>query len=275
MDQPTFPIAAGLDIPRLGFGTFLLDGDDAYRSVRTALETGYRHVDTAQGYRNEGEVGRAIADSEVDRDDLFITTKIKPSNAAAPEVRRSTEESLRQLGTDRVDLLLLHWPAEHVAPLQETLEAMMTARDDGLARAIGVSNFPSAMLRRAYEHAPSIVTDQVEHHPFLSVAPIEAVLREHDGFLTAYSPIAKGEVATDPTLIEIGDAHGVTPIQVTLRWMLQRPAVVAIPKSGTEERIRANFDVFGFELSDDEMARIDGLDRGYRIVDPEGSPAWD
>ena len=275
MQQPTFPIAAGLEIPRLGFGTFLLDGDDAYRSVRTALETGYRHIDTAQGYRNEDEVGRAIADSEVDRDDLFVTTKIKPSNAAAPEARRSTEESLRQLGMDRVDLLLLHWPAEHVAPLEETLEAMMAARDDGLTRAIGVSNFPSAMLRRAYEHAPMIATDQVEHHPFLSVAPIEAVLHEHDGFLTAYSPIAKGEVATDPTLMEIGDAHGVSATQVTLRWMLQRPAVVAIPKSGTEERIRANFDVFGFELSDEEMARIDGLDRGYRIVDPEGSPDWD
>jgi 2,5-diketo-D-gluconate reductase B len=274
MQQPTFSIAPGLDIPRLGFGTFLLDGDDAYRSVRTALDTGYRHVDTAQGYRNEDEVGRAIADSEVDRDELFVTTKIKPSNAAAPEVRRSTEESLRQLAMDRVDLLLLHWPAEHVAPLEETLEAMTAVRDDGLTRAIGVSNFPSAMLRRAYELAP-IVTDQVEHHPFLSVAPIERVLEEQGGFLTAYSPIAKGEVATDPTLMEIGDAHGVSATQVTLRWMLQRPAVVAIPKSGTDERIRANFDVFGFELTDEEMGRIDGLDRGYRIVDPEGSPDWD
>jgi 2,5-diketo-D-gluconate reductase B len=274
MQQPTFSIAPGLEIPRLGFGTFLLDGDDAYRSVRTALETGYRHVDTAQGYRNEAEVGRAVADSAVDRDEVFVTTKIKPGNAAAPEVRRSTEESLRQLGMDRVDLLLLHWPAEHVAPLEETLEAMVAVRDDGLTRAIGVSNFPSAMLRRAYEIAP-IVTDQVEHHPFLSVRPIERVLEEHGGFLTAYSPIAKGEVMADPTLIDIGDAHGVSPIQVTLRWMLQRPAVVAIPKSGTEERIRANFDVFGFELTDEEMARVDGVDRGYRIVDPEGSPDWD
>lgn len=274
MEQPTFTIAAGLEIPRLGFGTFLLDGDDAYRSVRTALETGYRHVDTAQGYRNEAEVGRALADSEVDRDDVFVTTKLTPSNAAAPEVRRSTEESLRQLGADRVDLLLLHWPAEHVAPLEETLEAMSAVRDDGLTRAIGVSNFPSAMLRRAYELAP-IVTDQVEHHPFLAVGPIERVLEDHGGFLTAYSPIAKGEVLADPTLNEIGDAHGVSAIQVTLRWMLQRPAVVAIPKSGTEERIRANLDVFGFELTEQEMARIDGIDRGYRIVDPDGAPDWD
>jgi 2,5-diketo-D-gluconate reductase B len=274
MQQPTFAIADGLEIPRLGFGTFLLDGDEAERSVRVALESGYRHIDTAQGYRNEAEVGRAIATSEVDRDEVFVTTKLKPSNAKAADVRRSTEESLRALGTDRVELLLLHWPAEHVAPLEETLVAMTAVRDAELARSIGVSNFPSAMLERAYELAP-IVTDQVEHHPFLSVAPIEQVLHEHGGFLTAYSPIAKGEVASDPTLTEIGATHGVGAIQVTLRWMLQRPAVVAIPKSGTPERIRANFDVFEFELSDEEMARVDALDRGYRIVDPDGSPAWD
>ena len=265
----------GLEVPTLGFGTFQLSGEEAYDGVRTALEVGYRHIDTAQGYDNEREVGRALADSDVDRSEVFLTTKIRPDNAAAGDVRSSTLQSLDALRVDHVDLLLLHWPAEHVAPLEETLASMMAARDDGLARAIGVSNFPSAMLRRAYEHAPMIATDQVEHHPFLSVAAIEAVLHEHDGFLTAYSPIAKGEVATDPTLMEIGDAHGVTPIQVTLRWMLQRPAVVAIPKSGTDERIRANFDVFEFELSDEEMARVDALDRGYRIVDPDGSPAWD
>jgi 2,5-diketo-D-gluconate reductase B len=274
MDQPTFRIDDDLEIPRIGFGTFLLKGDDAYRSVRTALEAGYRHVDTAQGYANEAEVGRALADSSIDRSEVFVTTKLKPSNAAAADVHRSTEQSLRDLGIDRVDLLLLHWPAEHVAPLEETLDAMTKVKDAGLARAIGVSNFPSAMLRRAYELAP-IVTDQVEHHPFLGVEPIEQVLHEHDGFLTAYSPLAKGEVADDPTLSAIAESHGVTAAQVALRWMLQRPAVVAIPKSGTEARIRTNLEVFGFELSDDEMALVDGLERGYRIVDPDGAPEWD
>jgi 2,5-diketo-D-gluconate reductase B len=274
MDQPTVRIDDDLEIPRIGFGTFLLQGDDAYRSVRTALEAGYRHVDTAQGYANEAEVGRALADSSIDRSEVFLTTKLKPSNAAAADVHRSIEQSLRDLGVDRVDLLLLHWPAEHVAPLEETLDAMTKVRDAGLARAIGVSNFPSAMLRRAYEHAP-LVTDQVEHHPFLGVHPIEQVLHEHGGFLTAYSPLAKGAVADDPTLREIGEAHGVSGAQVALRWMLQRPAVVAIPKSGTEERIRSNLDVFGFELSDEEMGRIDHLDRGHRIVDPDGAPEWD
>jgi diketogulonate reductase-like aldo/keto reductase len=272
--QPTIPLADGRSIPRLGFGTFQLTGDEAYRSVRTALDVGYRHVDTAQGYGNESEVGRAIADSGVDGDELYVTTKLKPSNAGAADVRRSTEQSLAELRVDQVDLLLLHWPAEHVAPLDETLGAMTELVEAGLTRSIGVSNFPSAMLERAFDLAP-IVTDQVEHHPFLAVDAIEKVLLDRGGFLTAYSPLARGEVMDDPTLRAIGEEHGVSPAQVTLRWLLQQRATVAIPKSGTDARIRANFDVFGFELSDDERARIDGLDRGHRLIDPDGGPDWD
>jgi 2,5-diketo-D-gluconate reductase B len=272
--QPTIQLADDLAVPRLGFGTFQLEGDDAYRAVQVALEVGYRHLDTAQGYDNEAEVGRALKDSGIDRDEVFVTTKLKPSNAAAADVRSSTDDSLRLLGMDHVDLLLLHWPADHVAPLEETLEAMTALVDGGATRAIGVSNFPSAMLERAFELAP-IVTDQVEHHPFLGVDAIEKVLLDRGGFLTAYSPLARGEVVDDPTLQEIGETHGVSAAQVTLRWMLQQAATVAIPKSGTPERIRANFDVFGFELSDDEMGRIDGLDRGHRLIDPDGAPEWD
>lgn len=271
---PTITLDAGLTVPRLGFGTFQLGGDDAYRATRTALEVGYRHVDTAQGYGNEAEVGRAIADSDLDRDDVFVTTKITPSNAAAADVRSSTEQSLADLGVDRVDLILLHWPAERHAPLEETLEAMTALVDDGLARVIGVSNFPSAMLARAFALAP-IVTDQVEHHPFLGVAPIEQVLAEHGGFLTAYSPLARGKVTEDATLAEIGAAHGKNAAQVTLRWMLQKPDTVAIPKSGTPERIRDNFDVLDFVLDDDEMRRIHALDRQQRLIDPDGGPDWD
>ncbi len=274
MDVTTFHLADGTAVPRLGFGTFQLAGDDAYRSTLTALEAGYRHVDTAQGYANEAEVGRAVADSSLDRDEVFVTTKLKPSNAAAGDVRSSTGQSLDALGMDHVDLLLLHWPAEHVAPLGETLEAMTRLREDGLTRQVGVSNFPSQMLTRAYEHAP-IVTDQMEHHPFLGVAPVEQVLRGRGGFLTAYSPLARGEVADDPVLTEIAEVHGVTPAQVALRWMLQRPAVVAIPKSGTPERIRSNFDVFSFELTAEQMDRIDALERGHRLIAPEGGPDWD
>ncbi len=272
--QTAIHLDDGLAIPRLGFGTFQLSGAQAYDSVMTALDAGYRHVDTAQGYANEAEVGRALRDALVDRDEVFVTTKLLPSNAAADDVRTSTEQSLRELDTDRVELLLLHWPAEHVAPLAETLEAMTKLRESGLARAIGVSNFPSAMLARAFDLAP-LVTDQVEHHPFLAVTPIERVLQQHGGFLTAYSPLAKGEVAEDSTLRSLAADHGVSPAQITLRWMLQRPGVVTIPKSGTEERIRSNAQVYDFELSDDEMASIDALDRGHRLVDPANGPDWD
>lgn len=272
--QTAIHLDDGLAVPRLGFGTFQLSGAQAYRSVMTALDAGYRHIDTAQGYANEAEVGRALRDAPVDRDEVFVTTKLLPSNAAADDVRTSTEQSLRELDTDLVELLLLHWPAEHVAPLEETLEAMTKLRESGLVRSIGVSNFPSAMLARAVELAP-VVTDQVEHHPFLAVAPIEQVLQQHGGFLTAYSPLAKGEVAEDATLRAIAADHGVSPAHVTLRWMLQRPGVVTIPKSGTEERIRSNADVFDFELSDEEMSRIDALDRGHRLVDPPNGPDWD
>jgi 2,5-diketo-D-gluconate reductase B len=274
MDTATFTLVDGTEVPRLGFGTFQLSGDAAYRSSLLALEVGYRHLDTAQGYENEAEVGRALKDSGLDRDEVFLTTKIKPSNARAADVRGSTQDSLRMLGVEHVDLLLLHWPAESVAPLAETLEAMTTLVHDGLTRQIGVSNFPSRMLARAYELAP-VVTDQVEHHPFLGVSAIEEVLRIRGGFLTAYSPLARGKVAEEPVLVEIGQEHDVSPAQVTLRWMLQRPGVVAIPKSGTPERIRANAEVFGFELADDEMARIDALERGQRLIDPDFGPEWD
>jgi len=270
----TFHLDDGSRVPRLGFGTFTLSGEDAYRSSLVALEAGYRHLDTAQGYENESEVGRAIGDSGVDRDDVFVTTKIKPDNASATDVRRSTEESLKKLELAHVDLLLLHWPAEDVAPLDETMEAMTAVRDAGLTRHIGVSNFPSEMLERAYALAP-IVTDQMEHHPYLGVEKVEEVLARHGGFLTAYSPLARGRVAEDPVLAEIGASHGVTATQVTLRWMLQRPRVVAIPKSGTPERIRANFEVFDLRLTDDEMDRISALERGQRLIAPSDGPAWD
>jgi len=274
MDTTTFTLSDGTTVPRLGFGTFQLSGEDAYRSSLLALEVGYRHLDTAQGYENEAEVGRALHDSGLDRAEVFVTTKIKPSNARSADVRRSTQDSLRELGLDHVDLILLHWPAESVAPLAETLEAMTTLVHDGLAREIGVSNFPSRMLRHAYELAP-VVTDQVEHHPYLGVSAIEEVLASRGGFLTAYSPLARGKVVDDPVLREIAEECGVGPAQVTLRWMLQRPGVVAIPKSGTPERIRSNFDVFGFELSEEQMARIDGLERGERLIDPGFGPDWD
>lgn len=270
----TIELERGFRVPTLGYGTFQLAGDEAYDGVRVALDAGYRHIDTAQGYDNEVEVGKAIADSAVDRDEVFLTTKIKPSNAAAEDVVASTRQSLRDLGVDRVDLLLLHWPAEHVAPLEETLAAMTKLWDDGATRAIGVSNFPSAMLRRACELAP-VVTDQVEHHVYLGVDPIRQVLAEHDGFLTAYSPLARGEVADDEVLQAIAEEHGATPAQVALRALLDLPNTVVIPKSATEERIRANFQAAELSLTDEQRAQIAELERGHRLIDPDIAPEWD
>jgi 2,5-diketo-D-gluconate reductase B len=259
-------------VPALGFGTWQLEPDVAYDAVRTALDVGYRHVDTAQMYDNEEAVGRAIADSDVDRDDVFLVTKVAPDNAQPDDVRTSTQESLGRLGVDHVDLLLLHWPTD-VAPLEETLAALTQLEEQGLTRHIGVSNFPSDLLDEAAGLAP-IVTDQVEHHPYLAVDPIRATARKHDLFVTAYSPIAQGRVLEDETLREIAEEHDSTPVQVTLAWLL-RSGVVAIPRSGKPDHIAANAEALELDLRADEAERIDGLAEGLRLIDPPFAPAWD
>lgn len=260
-------------IPSLGFGTFQLSPDETQRCVEIALDVGYRHIDTAQGYENEEQVGLAISASPVDRDDVFLTTKVRRTNATREAVHTSTRESVKRLGVDHVDLLLFHWPAEDIAPLEETMGALSEVRDAGLTRHIGVSNMPSAMLERAFDLAP-IVTNQVEYHPYLHVDAIRRVLDVHGGFLTAYSPIARGIVLDDPVLQRIAADHDATPAQVTLRWLLQK-GTVAIPKSAKPERIHANFDVCGFELADEDMEVIDGLNRGERLINPPFAPQWD
>ncbi|MCC5948173.1 MAG: aldo/keto reductase [Nitriliruptoraceae bacterium] len=260
-------------IPALGFGTWQLEGQVAYDGVRTALDVGYRHIDTAQIYRNEEEVGRAIADSDLDRDAVFVTTKIWRDAATPKDVERTAQESLERLGLDHVDLLLIHWPADEIAPLEATVEALDRLRERELTRAIGVSNYPAARFARALEVAP-VATNQVEHHPYLAVDAISEVAAANDAFVTAYSPIAQGKVLDDATIAGIAEAHGVSPVQVTVRWHLQR-GVSAIPRSSKPERIAANGDVFGFELSDDEVAAITELGRGERLIDPPFMSDWD
>jgi diketogulonate reductase-like aldo/keto reductase len=265
--------AHGVDIPVLGFGTWDVHGESAYRSVRAALEVGYRHVDTAQSYRNETQVGRAIVDSGVDRDDVFLVTKVATANAAPVDVDRSTQESLSRLGVDHVDLLLVHWPSDR-APIEATVEALDEQRQKGRTRLIGVSNYPSALLRRALAIAP-VATDQVEHHVLLGQDAVQRVLDEHGLPLTAYSPLARGVPFDRPELVEIAEAHGRTPAQVALRWLLQRPGRIAIPRSENPEHIAANFDVLDFELSDEQMRRLDALPKDQRLVNPPFAPAWD
>jgi 2,5-diketo-D-gluconate reductase B len=262
----------GVEVPTLGLGTWRLDGDDCVEAVAHALEIGYRHVDTAQMYGNEEAVGRGIARSGVPRDEIWLTTKVWMENAAFDDVLRSTEASLRRLDVEHVDLLLLHWPNESV-PLSETLSAMRRIQDDGAARHLGVSNFPPDLLDEALDEA-EILCNQVEYHPFLSQDHVLEICHEWDLLLTAYSPLARGRVSDDPTLRSIAEAHGRTPAQVTLRWLVQQDQVAAIPKAATPEHRRANLEVFDFELTGDEMEAIHGLSRGERIVDPEFAPDW-
>jgi 2,5-diketo-D-gluconate reductase B len=263
----------GVRIPAIGYGTWEVTGDSAYDNVRAAIDAGYRHIDTAQAYGNETEVGRAIADSGVDRDDLFVTTKVWFERAATDDVLSSTEESLRKLGTDHVDLLLIHWPTD-VAPIEETVSALDQARQKGWTRLIGVSNYTTEQVRRAAAVAP-IATDQVEYHPFLGQDALLSVLRENGMFLTAYSPLAHGRAIGDGTLDAIAEAHDVSGPQVALRWLLQQPDVVALPRSEDPEHIASNLDVFGFSLTDDEVARIDALPKDDRQIDPPFAPEWD
>lgn len=261
----------GTRIPRLGFGTWEVV-DACYESVRHALDVGYRHLDTAQAYGNEEHVGRAVADSDVDRDEVFLTTKVWRDAARAQDVHRTTEESLRKLRVDHVDLLLLHWPAD--VPLEETLGAMAELRDQGRTRLIGVSNFPSDLLDRAVG-ITDIATNQVEYHPFLDQAPVLQAVRKHGLSLTAYSPLAHGDVIGDDTLTAIGQEHGKSAAQVALRWLLEQDRVIAIPRSESEDHIAANFDVFDFELSDEQRERIDDLPKDHRTTDPPWAPDWD
>jgi len=264
---------AGTRVPALGFGTWLVTGEDAADGVRDALEIGYRQIDTARAYENEREVGRGIADSGVPRDEIFLTTKVPHDDAAADDVRRDAEQSLERLGVDRLDLLLLHWPNPDV-PLEETVKALDKARDDGLTRHIGVSNFPAGLLRQALEIAP-VFCDQVEYHPFLDQSRLLELARERDVLITAYSPLAHGQVPDDPTLTRIGDQHGRTAGQVALRWLLDEPGVSPIPKASSHARRVENFDVFDFALTDEDRAAIAALPKDVRTANPPWAPDWD
>lgn len=262
-------------VPALGLGTWQLKGDAARTGVVHALDLGYRHIDTAQAYENEAEVGDGLRDADVDRDDVFLTTKIWTGNLRHHDLLRSADDSLRRLKVDYVDLLLLHWPSEEVE-MAESLDALQEVQHAGKARHIGVSNYTPSLLREARRLAPGLVCDQVEYHPFLDQSALLEVIREHGMFLTAYSPLARGGVMDDDTLKEIAETHGKSPAQVTLRWLLQQDHVAAIPKASSDKHRTANFDVFDFELSDEEMNRIHGLAReDGRIIDPDFAPDWE
>ncbi|MDX1419822.1 MAG: aldo/keto reductase [Rubricoccaceae bacterium] len=264
----------GAAVPALGFGTWRLRGEDGRHAVSVALDAGYRHLDTAQAYDNEREVGRALRESGVSREEVFLTTKVWHDHLKYRDVLRSTDESLDRLGTDRVDLLLVHWPSDDVE-LEETLDAFQEARERGKTRLIGVSNFPPSLLEQALALVPDLANVQVEYHPFLGQDALLEIVREHGLFLTAYSPIARGEVARAQPIQEIAAVHGKSAVQVALRWLVQQERVAAIPRSSNPEHIRANAEVFDIALSEEEMAAISALARGERLVDPGFAPAWE
>jgi 2,5-diketo-D-gluconate reductase B len=263
-------------IPALGFGTWDLLGDKCQASVEKAIEIGYRHIDTAQIYSNEAEVGAGIKASGLKRSDIFLTTKIWVEEISKGNMPGSVDESLKKLTVDHVDLLLLHWPVTDVS-FADQLKILQQIQKEGRTTFIGVSNYTVAQMKEVTEKiGAQILTNQVEYHPYLSQKPLLDYTRAHDMFLTAYCPLARGKVATDPVIGKIAKKHNKSPGQVTLRWLVQQEKVAAIPKAGSEKHIRENFEIFDFKLDDSEMKEIAALARpDGRIVNPNFAPKWD
>lgn len=251
-------------IPQLGFGTYQVPPEETAATVRTALEVGYRHIDTAQMYQNEEGVGEALASSGIPRDELYVTTKLNNGFHAPDDVRRSFDESLAKLGLDHVDLFLVHWPlpTRYDGDYVSTWKAMAELTKDGRARSVGVSNFEPAHLDRIVEETGVLpAVNQIEVHPYLTNEAARAASIRHGVEVEAWSPIAQGAVLDDEVIGKIAAAHGKTASQVTLRWHLERGDII-FPKSMREERMRENFDIFDFSLTVDEVAAITALDRG-------------
>lgn len=267
-----------MTVPAFGLGTFRLKDQIVIDSVRNALELGYRAVDTAQIYDNEEQVGQAIAASNVPRDQLYLTTKIWVDKFGRDALLPSLQESLRKLGTEYVDLTLIHWPSpKDQVPMREYLEALAQARQQGLTRAIGVSNFTIALIKQAIEilGADAIATNQIEVHPYLQNRALIAFLREQGIHVTSYMTLAVGEVLKDPVIQAIATRHDATAAQVTLAWALQQGYSV-IPSSTKRDNLASNLKAQSLQLSEQDMREIAALDRGQRLANPKAiAPDWD
>ncbi len=271
-------LTRGARIPALGFGAFRMTGAEVLEILPQALKTGFRHVDTAQIYQNEAEVGEVLAASGLARGEIFLTTKVWIDNFPKVRFRLSVEESLRKLQTDHVDLLLLHWPRFSDVPLADQIGFLNEVRAAGLAKDVGVSNYSSELMRKADAlSAAPLVTNQVEYHPYLSQKAVLEQARAGGGSITAYYVMADGAVPKDPELQEIGAKYGKTAAQIALRWAIQQPQTIALSKTARPERLAENFALFDFALTSEEMARIHALARPEgRLVSPPGlAPEWD
>lgn len=270
-EVPVLTLHDGVEMPQLGYGVFQIPPEEAQERVEEALAAGYRHVDTAAAYRNEAGVGAAIAASEVRREDVFVTTKLWNSEQGYDSTLRAFEQSIERLGTGHVDLYLIHWPLPSRDLFLDTWRAFERIKEEGGARSIGVSNFRVEDLERLEEEAEQRPTvNQIELHPRLQQAELRAWHDDHDIATEAWSPLAQGDLLEDETIETIAAHQERTPAQVILRWHLQVGNVV-IPKSVTPERIRENFELFDFALSEDDMAAIERLDAGERIGPDPGT----
>jgi diketogulonate reductase-like aldo/keto reductase len=268
MNIPTLPLKPQGEIPILGFGTYPMKGEECQKAVETALEEGYRHLDTADNYGNQEAVGAAIQNSGVGRGELFVTTKVPRERLRHDDVIRTCENSLRELRTDYLDLFLVHWPNNDI-PMEETFRAMARLIEGGQIRAFGVSNFTASRLEKALalEIAP-ISMNQVEYHPLLNQKDLHRFCEENGVALTAYSPLAQGKIADEPAVQEVARRVGKTPGQVTLRWLLQR-GIIAIPKASSRGHIRENLEVFDFELSPEDFQAMDNINKWVRLINWE------
>ena len=269
--------ANGAHIPALGMGTWTLENEHCSEMVAAAIACGYRHIDTAVRYENEAAVGAGIKASGMDRDRLFVTTKVWWTDIAEGDLQRSAEASLKRLGLDQVDLLLIHWPNPAI-PLADSVRALNECRERGLARHIGVSNFPTGLLAQAISLSDApLVCNQVEYHPYLDQSKVLAATRAAGMAMTSYSPLFRGaELIEEPAILDAAKTHGKTPGQIVLRWHVQQPGVAAIPRTTRPERLKENIAIFDFALTDSEMAAISALKaRAHRICDFDFSPQWD
>jgi 2,5-diketo-D-gluconate reductase B len=265
----------GISLPRLGLGTFRMQGDVCRAAVESALALGYRHIDTSEMYGNENAIGAAIASSGVARKDLHITTKVWNENLAPEAIRRAFDASLKKLRLDQVDLYLVHWPARDMN-LPAMFETLMKLKEQGRTRAVGVANFNIALLKTVVEEIKApIACDQVEYHVFLDQTPLRKYLAAKSIPLVAYCPLAQGRAASDETLIAIGRKHGATAAQVALKWLLDQDGVAAIPKASRAESQHANLGALHIGLDDEDRAAIAGLPKNKRFVNPGFAPAWD
>jgi 2,5-diketo-D-gluconate reductase B len=265
----------GISLPRLGLGTFRMQGDTCRAAVESALGLGYRHIDTAEMYGNEEAIGAAIAASKIARKDLHVTTKVWNENLSPDAIRRAFDASLKKLRLDQIDLYLVHWPAPNMN-LPAMFETLMKLKQEGRTRAIGVANFNVALLKKVVDDIKApIACNQVEYHVMLDQTPLRKYLASKSIPLVAYCPLVQGRAATNDTLIAIGEKHGASGAQVALKWLLDQGGVAAIPKASRPQSQRANLEALSIGLDDEDRQAIGNLPKDRRCVSPGFAPAWD